>query len=429
MKRSASELSLCIFRQAYGSSAAAVQRPLPALSGIEVVSALPAAELAPRWPQGLMDGERSSARFPMTNSGEALEHELNRLVLAATRPWIMILGAAEALAEPDLDRLLALLEHPARPCYLLPILHGAGSRGILSVRLFPRDAELLFLHGFRDTRIAPGSKQWCAPFVCNVPIASSLDPQMALEPTDRRILGQQVAKARVDRHPQDWHAHEALGLEFLRAGEAASAIAPLERAAALHPNHILILNALAYAKMESGALADAQAIWEHTLRINPEFHLAWLNIGVIQLRQNLLPEAERCLQRSLQLLPDDPLANYNIAVVYTGLGQAERAERYLRVAVQSDSFYIQALADLGANLMRQGRAGEAEEFLRRALQREPRHFTALFNLGALLMAATRETEALAVWREWVRAYPQAPQVEGLLQRYPQLSNVVNEGTL
>jgi tetratricopeptide (TPR) repeat protein len=78
------------------------------------------------------------------------------------------------------------------------------------------------------------------------------------------------------------------------------------------------------------------------------------------------------------------------------------------------------IVDLGACLVNGGKANEGLEQFERALKLAPGHKKASFNKGVALMELGRAKEAVAVWDDLLKRFPDDPQLQTLKRQIEQV---------
>ena len=148
--------------------------------------------------------------------------------------------------------------------------------------------------------------------------------------------------------PDSTQGYLSLGLAYLRAGQAAQAIAPLERAATINPN-------------------DPTAAYYY---------------GRALLLSDRASEAVAVLEAAQAQFPDDTDVETMLLNAYTSSGQTDKAmERYGEAArTQPDDPTIRY--NYGALLLQSGRYDEAVTELTAATRLDPANADAFYNLGA-----------------------------------------------
>jgi superkiller protein 3 len=89
------------------------------------------------------------------------------------------------------------------------------------------------------------------------------------------------------------------------------------------------------------------------------------------------------------------------------------AIRWYREALALSPDLPSVLTDLGASLVHAGRPAEGLAEFERALAQDETYRNALYNKGIALMQLGRSDDAVTVWEEVLRRYPDDPELRGL----------------
>ena len=127
--------------------------------------------------------------------------------------------------------------------------------------------------------------------------------------------------------------------------------------------------------------------------------------------------------RALESLAQRDKANASVRVelgnLYMDHGQFDDAARWYREAVALKP-EPDVIVDLGACLVNGGKAAEGLEQFERALKLAPEHRKAAFNKGVALMELGRTKEAVDVWDDLLRRFPDDPQLQTLKRQIDQV---------
>ena len=127
----------------------------------------------------------------------------------------------------------------------------------------------------------------------------------------------------------------ALASQWLRAGRAADAIAPLRDAALLEPVNAIIQHDLGLAFLEVGRVPDAIAALQRAVANNPRYGDAHFRLGIALEKQGNLRAAIVAYDRATELLPSLTEAWFRAgALVYT-LGHLDEAIGCFRRAAET----------------------------------------------------------------------------------------------
>lgn len=189
------------------------------------------------------------------------------------------------------------------------------------------------------------------------------------------VLAQDVlARCRAD--PQ---ALQVLGVALHQLGYQTDALAALERAAALAPEHPRIAFNLGVVRIARADRAGALEAFRRAVALDPDHAGAWFNLGMLQGELADGAAAETALRRAHALQPGDALITLRLA-------QALLAEADRRIDPARHDEVIALLRDDGG----------------------PEPDARLRALGRALAARYRWTEALAAFESALGARPQDP---------------------
>ena len=107
-------------------------------------------------------------------------------------------------------------------------------------------------------------------------------------------------------------------------------------------------------------------------------------------------------------------------------GDSGRAIEHLGALIDHAPDFAEAYAGRATAFFMTGQFGPALDDIRVTLELNPRHFGAMTGLAVMLGEMDRPVEALEVWREVVRLYPDSPQATAII---PQLEREIEGLTL
>ncbi len=175
-------------------------------------------------------------------------------------------------------------------------------------------------------------------------------------------------------------AHSALGSARRLAGDAAGALAPLQRAVQLAPSHPDMLASLATAQLDLGSLEDCEATLKRVFHCAPA-HPSAVNIQArLLLRLDQPGVAAELLQTHLLNASPSAETLNNLAVALTRTGDVNGAAEYLRSAVALDPKHSEAHLNLGIASEQLGLLKDAEQHLKKAVKLRPKSGRALYHL-------------------------------------------------
>jgi tetratricopeptide (TPR) repeat protein len=182
------------------------------------------------------------------------------------------------------------------------------------------------------------------------------------------------------------------------SGRTAEALATLEKAVTVFPDHELFKLILATERFQQGEPARAQRLCRELLAQNPRFAAATVLLGDIARRQGRRDEAVAHYRHALDIEPQ----NTRLRQVLSDLASPPRPEDGppSPQAARLDGMEKEAVALIAA-----GRLGEARSILQRILRIDPDHVAALVNIGTVAHRSGELDAALNYFRKAARLDP------------------------
>jgi Flp pilus assembly protein TadD len=217
-------------------------------------------------------------------------------------------------------------------------------------------------------------------------------------------------------HPNHFEATYHLGVALKRRGETDAAIASFREAGRLRPNDTRVHLSLAGALMHQGKVDEAIALYREGVRLEPNLPNLHFGLGVALLQQRQVDDAVPELTRAVELRPWYTEVYPVLAGALVLLGRQGEAVVQYRKALQLNPEDSGSRMNLGLALARQGRSAEAISELREATLRDRRNPEAHHVLAAVLVAAGRIDEATAEFEEVLRLRPDHAQARLFLAK-------------
>jgi predicted O-linked N-acetylglucosamine transferase (SPINDLY family) len=196
-----------------------------------------------------------------------------------------------------------------------------------------------------------------------------------------------------------------LGILLLQQGDAAGAIAEIERACRAAPAVPAYRISQGNALMAAGRVAEAVAAYERAVQVEPANADLQLNLGVALRRLGRVDRAVDHFNRAIEIRPDYAEAHYNLGNALQARGAADQAiEAYLAALARKPEL-IAAYTNLGAALKSRGRLAEAIGCYRRALALGPDNAEACNNLGIAFQAFGEQAGAVQCFRQALALRP------------------------
>jgi protein O-mannosyl-transferase len=205
--------------------------------------------------------------------------------------------------------------------------------------------------------------------------------------------------------PDNFIAHDSLGLIMFKTGRNAEAIEQYKQALQIKPGYIPAQYNLGVALFQAGRLQEAIEHYEEALRLKPDYIEAHNNIGNALVKTGQFDEAIDHYQQVLRLDPDFADAHYNLGNVLFKINRVEEAIGHYERALTLNPDNPDAHGNLGSALIQTGRVDEAIEHYRQALRLKPNNPELHNNLGLALVQTGRPVEAIEHYVEAMRLRP------------------------
>ncbi|MGD0745273.1 MAG: tetratricopeptide repeat protein, partial [Verrucomicrobiota bacterium] len=184
--------------------------------------------------------------------------------------------------------------------------------------------------------------------------------------------------------PDNWVAHNNLGLVQLQKGDVIEAISQFQKALEFKPDYALAHYNLGNALLQKGNVDEAMVQYQKALQIRPDYALAHNNLGNALLQKGNVDEAMVQYQKALQINPGFALAHYNLGNALCQKGNVDEAIPHFQKALEINPDDALAHYNLGNALLKRGSVDEAMVHYQKALQIRPDHVQTLNNLAWVL---------------------------------------------
>ena len=226
------------------------------------------------------------------------------------------------------------------------------------------------------------------------------------------------------------NARENIGMLLGRQGRTSEAIAQYEQALQLVPHHVRAHINLANELARIGRLDEAIAHYHEALRLDPASSEAHTDLGSALQQAGRLEEAIAEHREAIRLDPDLADAHYNLGNAFERTGRLDEALAEYQQTLRLQPASASAHNNLGAVLQALGRYGEATTHYEQSLRLDPRFAQALGNLGTLLLAGGKPDQAAERLRAALRLDPSDAQLHTnlgtALQQIGRLEDAIGE---
>lgn len=364
--------------------------------------------------------------------------EARNVALAhATKDWLLVLDADEALAHEDHAQVQMCMRHPAHRMYsliqttyfnasatfgwipnLLTCCEAKGFPGYCEsplTRLFRRCPEIRF-HGVVHEHAHHDGRS-VHPALTTIRIhhyGGYVDSGVRTRKDDLYLrLGEEKCR----EEPDNFHAWYELGVQYWAMKREAEAIRVLEISLQKNPHYVRAHVAMAGIATKKQDQGTAIRHYLRVLEFDPENKIPYIYLPALLVEAKRYVQAERILeiaaahlldyppyhinlgvvrqavgnhrgaissfQRALALNANEPLAHLNLGISHMELEAWEAARHALELAIQSTEVRLQAMKRLGEWHFRQRALDDAADVFGRALAEYPDDTELVYQLAVV----------------------------------------------
>jgi tetratricopeptide (TPR) repeat protein len=205
--------------------------------------------------------------------------------------------------------------------------------------------------------------------------------------------------------PDYTEAYGNLGATLAALGRPNEAMEHYRRALRLRPDFAEIHNTFAAFLAGTGNTDEAIEHYREALRLKPNLIMAHNNLGAVLIGRGQVSEGIEHYRQALRVKPDFASAHNNLALALVGLGSDREAVEHYREAVRLEPDYAAAHNNLAVALAKMGNTAEALEHYRQAVRLEPDSPRFQYNLAKLLIETGTSNEALGHLNQALRLQP------------------------
>ena len=194
--------------------------------------------------------------------------------------------------------------------------------------------------------------------------------------------------------PEEWRAHQLLGLSLIELGRDAEALPSLEKADKSNPNDISLLFGLgiAYLRLDR---PEVKTIVERLAKIPQGVPFSHLLSGQNHLANNNVKSAIEALEAAAKLSTALPRLHFSLGTAYLRAGRNTDAFREFETQLKDMPGDFWTIYYLAFILEAEGKLDPAREKLDLALKREPRSLECNSLLGKILLKQGKPEAAVA----------------------------------
>lgn len=215
-------------------------------------------------------------------------------------------------------------------------------------------------------------------------------------------------------------ANLALGVGYLRQGDAESAVRPLERAVETQPRLADAHGALAFAYDQLGRIDEAERHYRRAANIGNGDGSAQNSYAVFLCRQGDFERAEPLFLRAVEnpRYPTPVAALDNAANCAYEAGFIDKAERYFRAALDIESGDAAALSGMLEISFHMQNYLQARAFLQRSFASQARSARMLWLCYHIEIELDSESAANACLSQLQREFPYSPELDQIVSAVP-----------
>ena len=223
---------------------------------------------------------------------------------------------------------------------------------------------------------------------------------------DAKTVGDTLQRA-VAANAQSVPARLALINFHLRNGDAKSALAAAQNAAATMPNDPRILDATGVALEAAGEVNQAIETYQKLAGLQPQAPQPLLRLAALHVRQKDTNKAIDALRKAQKLTPNPRDLVPQLAQVYLAANRADDALKEARELQKSQPKFAGGYALEGDIYASQRKFAQAEKPYRDALKLEPKADGMAIRLHRALAEGGKAAEAEAFARSWMAENPRS----------------------
>lgn len=216
--------------------------------------------------------------------------------------------------------------------------------------------------------------------------------QLLLGNDDAKI--KQYALKLVNKFPQNYFGHKALGQLYEKEGNINIALDEYIRAVELNEKNYDMHYKVAELLQKTEKNEEAIIMLQDLLKIKPDYLQATLLLGNILYDEERFKEAVSVYMLAIKYHPIEYELYYNLGMVYTRLNDFQRANEFYKRAAKLNSYLYNGQYNLALIAMIQGELDEAEMHLLKALDLEELEPTVYFYLSQISLLKGENEKAL-----------------------------------
>ena len=207
--------------------------------------------------------------------------------------------------------------------------------------------------------------------------------------------------------PNNYVAHNNLGMVLGRNGRFETAIMHFERALQIQPAYAEAYNNLGTALSRVGRVREAIVQYRKAVDLMPDLPQMQNNLGTALAQNGQLTEAIAHFRKALEINPDFAGAHGNLGYALLLSGQVDEAMPQFLKELEISPGSVDTHKQIAEAFLKQGRAPEAIAHYRKALELSADDADVHFNLAGALAGNGQWDEAITHYRNVARLQPDA----------------------
>ncbi|QTA81913.1 Tetratricopeptide repeat-containing protein [Desulfonema limicola] len=187
-------------------------------------------------------------------------------------------------------------------------------------------------------------------------------------------------KNAVNIDPDNWVAHNSLGVFLAEHGKIDDAILHFSRSLQINPSYAFTYNNLGTALAEKGRFDKASEQFLMALKLDPDYTEPYYNLGLIYTEKGDTEQAVKYFFKVLNIDPEHKKTYNKLMLLIKKMSASDKLKYYSRLLnIMPDSYEINNYT--GVLLAQQGKADKAVKYFIKALNLKPGYEQAHINLG------------------------------------------------
>lgn len=345
----------------------------------------------------------------------------------ATKDWILILDADEALSDPDFEKIKKMAADKDADAYRFIQRNYTDNSSLINwIPCFGESKHTKEFYGYRPsklTRMFRNKKGFEYRNKVHELVEYSIEEKKGkIIDTDIQIhhygdLRKEAAKKekgkkyfelgeeQIKERPNEARAYYETGAGCLQREEYARAAKKFEKVVELNPDYKDVYYNLGSAYHSLGKWDKAEEALKKSIENRPMFIAAYNLLGIIYQGQGKFQEAIDILFKGVKLNKDDLLLQ-SLGGVYVKLGYFDKAIKALLMALKINQKNLGALNNLAGAYLGIKDYKQAEDTLKKIIALDPKNVKVYSNLMVAYLRQGKKEEAIKLGEETIKKFPE-----------------------